>query len=99
MRPSLTTLAGMTLAVGSIAAVGAGIAAGSTASAQAEPAPITTTVDVAPIDLGPLVRVAQTEPRPLEPTPVDAEAEFTDESYDGSIDWFDGDDCPPCGMG
>ena len=110
MRPSLTTLAGITLAAGSIAMVGAGLVGGSTASANSQPVHSTSIMqtDVAPLDLGPMVNVAFTqpviepsaEPQALEPITIgtDAEANFVNQPGD-DYSWLDGDGCPPCGMG
>lgn len=98
MRPSLTTLAGMALAAGSIAAVGAGLATGSPASAQSETSldrGVRTTVfadpvDGLPLDLAPL----DTAPLHLGPVhgvvtvgaadPADAEVRFVVESHDSA---------------
>ncbi len=102
MRPSLTTLAGMTLAAGSIAMVGAGLVGGSTASANSQPVhslPVVQ-IDVAPLDLGPMVNVSIAEPPALEPTEIGTEAEVDFVNQPGDdYSWFDGDGCPPCGMG
>lgn len=84
MRPSFTTLAGMTIAAGSIAFVGASLVAGGTASAQVEP------VYAAPamqIDVLESFEVGD-----------DAEVGFANQPGE-DYSWIDDDGCPPCGMG